>query len=310
MHRWDLLDIISVVYGCSRIYNMKLKDLQQQFHSTLDTIYGKEEVSSFFSILTEFYLGLQRHHLILNPDEIISENDHLLFQNALEELKKERPVQYIIQSTEFLGLPLKVNENVLIPRPETEELVQWISKEIAQLPKQELHILDIGTGSGCIAIALKKKFPKTHVYGIDISGEALQLAKENAKLNQADISFAVADILVQNELPFNHDLKFDIIVSNPPYVREMEKEQMQSNVLGNEPSLALFVSDEDPLIFYQAIRNFAVNNLSENGLLFFEINEYLGNAMRTLLMNGIFKDIIIKKDVFEKDRMVKAIKKQ
>lgn len=289
---------------------MKLKDLQQQFHVALDAIYGKEEVSSFFSILMEFYLNLQRHHLVVNPDQSISENDEMLFHKALNELKEERPIQYVIGSTEFLGLHLMVNKNVLIPRPETEELVQWICKEITQLQKQELHILDIGTGSGCIAIALKKKFPKAKVYALDISDEALQVANKNAELNQTEITFALADITVQSEPYFNSDIKFDIIVSNPPYVLEIEKNRMQSNVLDNEPSVALFVTDEDPLVFYKAIQKFAVNNLSENGLLFFEINEYLGDEMKSLLTDGPFEDIEIKKDVFEKDRMIKAIKKQ
>jgi release factor glutamine methyltransferase len=228
---------------------------------------------------------------------------------ALEDLKKEIPIQYILGETEFFGLPFKVNSNVLIPRPETEELVDWIiDTQKTNLNSDKLHILDIGTGSGCIAISLAKKLDHAKVYALDVSHEALDVAKRNATLNNVSIEFINANIL--NSETWNtefQNLKFDIIVSNPPYVRALEKEQMKPNVVNYEPHIALFVENEDPLIFYRAIIEYAVDNLTVNGHLFFEINEYLGNQMLQLLNSFNFKAIELKQDIFKKDRMIKGI---
>ncbi|SFZ92175.1 release factor glutamine methyltransferase [Flaviramulus basaltis] len=276
---------------------MRLKDIQNTFHQELDAIYLKEEVDSFFYILIESYYNVSRIQLAMNPDYEVDDCNVIL--NALDSLKREKPLQYILGETEFYGLPFKVNEHVLIPRPETEELVEWIIKH----NDKQRNILDIGTGSGCIAISLAKHIKKAKVYALDVSSEALKIAKINAQLNNVNIEFIEASILEQPII----NAKFDIIVSNPPYVREKEKELIKSNVLDNEPHLALFVKDENPLLFYEAISQFAVNNLSKKGVLFFEINEYLGNDMIALLNHNNFSNIQLKQDIFKKDRMIKGV---
>jgi release factor glutamine methyltransferase len=287
---------------------MNLKEVQNTFHTELDDLYGKEEVDSFFFILIEAFYKVSRLNLAMNPSA--TENDYELIFNALQLLKQEQPIQYILGETEFYGLPFKVNEHTLIPRPETEELVEWIIKKEPRFKTQSLKILDIGTGSGCIAVSLAKNLPKATVYALDISKEALKVAKLNAELNDVKVEFIEANILKADTWNTEFkNLNFDVIVSNPPYVRELEKQQMQPNVLNNEPHLALFVKDENPLLFYNAITQFAVNNLSQNGMLFFEINEYLGKEMIQLLVENKFADIVLKQDIFKKDRMIKGTKK-
>jgi len=284
---------------------MRLKDIRNTFHNTLDAIYGKEEVGSFFFILIDFYYKVSRVQLAMDAEYDIYDSEKIL--EALGLLKQQKPIQYIIGETEFYGLPFKVNENVLIPRPETEELVESIIKQADN--KKHIKILDIGTGSGCIAISLAKNLPNAKVYGLDISTNALKTAKQNAVLNTVNIEFIKADILTTKRIGNNVDInvKFDIIVSNPPYVREKEKALMVPNVLKNEPHLALFVKDENPLIFYEVITEFAVANLVNNGILYFEINEYLGNDMITLLNDNHFTHIELKQDIFKKDRMIKGV---
>ena len=284
---------------------MRLKDIRNTFHNTLDAIYGKEEVGSFFFILIDFYYKVSRVQLAMDAEYDIYDSEKIL--EALGLLKQQKPIQYIIGETEFYGLPFKVNENVLIPRPETEELVESIIKQADN--KKHIKILDIGTGSGCIAISLAKNLPNAKVYGLDISTNALKTAKQNAVLNTVNIEFIKADILTTKRIGNNVDInvKFDIIVSNPPYVREKEKALMVPNVLKNEPHLALFVKDENPLIFYEVITEFAVANLVKNGILYFEINEFLGNDMITLLNDNHFTHIELKQDIFKKDRMIKGV---
>ncbi|MGE5944500.1 MAG: peptide chain release factor N(5)-glutamine methyltransferase [Flavobacteriales bacterium] len=274
----------------------------EYFHRELDATYDKHEVDSFFFILLESFYNITRIKLTMNPELSMDDNEKIL--NALKCLKSQEPIQYIIGETEFFGLPFKVNQHVLIPRPETEELVDWILSGHPPRPKtQDLAILDVGTGSGCIAISLAKNLKNAKVYALDVSRKALNVAIENAESNDVKVEFIEADILMTEVIS---DLKFDIIVSNPPYVREQEKEQMKPNVLNNEPHLALFVEDENPLRFYKAITKFAVNNLKDNGMLFFEINEYLGNDMIQLLKDHHFKNIELKQDIFRKDRMIKG----
>ena len=282
---------------------MSLKELREKFHTVLESIYDKNEVDSFFFILLEHYLGYNRIKLALEPELTISEKDRQLFLDALKALKHQQPIQYILGETEFFGIPFKVNNDVLIPRPETEELVASIINDVSNLDK--ITILDIGTGSGCIAIALAKHLPNASVFALDVGATALKVAKTNAELNTVSIEFLEADIL--NFKHFTSE-KFDIIVSNPPYVRQLEKPHMKANVLDNEPHLALFVTNEDPLQFYKAITKFAVNNLNNKGMLYFEINEYLGNEMTQLLEKYNFSDVLLKQDIFNKDRMIKATK--
>jgi len=285
---------------------LKLKEIKKEFHNKLDAIYGKEEANSFFFMLTESYFNFGRIQLALEPNFTISKNEENKLKKALKALKQQKPIQYILGETEFYGLPFKVNDSVLIPRPETEELVNWIISKF-RIQNSEFRILDIGTGSGCIAIALAKNLPNTKVYALDISKNAIKIAKKNAKLNNVKVAFIEADILKLKVGSWKLEgLKFDIIVSNPPYVRNSEKEKMQPNVLAHEPHLALFVKDNDALQFYKAITKFAVQNLSKNGMLFFEINEYLGKQMINLLENNGFKNIKLKQDIFGKDRMIKG----
>lgn len=267
---------------------MKLLDLQNIYHKELDAIYGKDEVNSFFYLCTEHYLNVPRIQMTLEPEFTITKPETDTFFTVLEELKQQKPIQYILRETEFYGLPFKVNEHVLIPRPETEELVDLIIKcHSERSEKSQIKILDIGTGSGCIAISLAKNLPNADVYALDISKETLSMAKENAKLNNVNIRFIEANIF--NEIchsALDAESTYDIIVSNPPYVRELEKQEIRPNVLDNEPHLALFVEDNNPLVFYKAITNFALKNLKENGQLYFEINQYLGEETRELLIDA------------------------
>jgi release factor glutamine methyltransferase len=288
---------------------MILKEVKTKFLSELNGLYELEEIENFFFILVEHYLHFNRLSVALTPEKSFSVEDLKPITDALQDLKKNIPIQYILGETEFYGFPVKVNKNVLIPRPETEELVDWILKTECNKGDIQLNILDIGTGSGCIAISISKKLSKANVYALDISEEALVIAKLNAEINDVDIQFVQGNIL--NSQTWNNEIKstaFDIIVSNPPYIRKLEQEQMRENVLNYEPHLALFVNNEDPLQFYKAIAEYALKNLKMNGVLYFEINEYLGNQMLQLLENYNFNSIELKQDIFGKDRMIKAIK--
>ncbi len=285
---------------------MNLAALKTNFTSNLSGLYPSEEIQSFFNILSEKQLNLSRIEIALNPDRGISEEDFEKFQQALFRLKNHEPIQYIIGETEFFWLLFKVNKYTLIPRPETEELVEYIISEQKLIThnSQPITILDIGTGSGCIAISLAKNLSNAEVSALDISKGALKIAKKNAELNKVVIEFLQADILKTETLP----KQYDLIVSNPPYVRELEKKQMQQNVLKYEPDSALYVKDEDPLLFYRAISQLAKKHLKSNGKLFFEINEYLADELTALLKNEGFQNIEVKKDIFGKDRMIKCNK--
>ncbi|MBO0593886.1 peptide chain release factor N(5)-glutamine methyltransferase [Cellulophaga sp. E16_2] len=283
---------------------MLLKEIKNIFHQELDASYQKEEVNSFFYMLIEHYLGLQRFVLAMEPNLIVAKEDESPLFEALSKLKLHVPVQYIIGKTEFMDLEFIVNEHVLIPRPETEELVRWILGDIED-HHSKFKILDIGTGSGCIPISLAKHLPNSKVYTLDISGKAIAVAKQNARLNKVGIDFIQESILEIETL----QEEFDIIVSNPPYVRELEKAAMNANVLKYEPELALFVADNNPLLFYKKITDFAVHNLVKKGKLYFEINQYLGKETELLLGEHNFSDIELRQDVFGNDRMLKGIKK-
>lgn len=286
---------------------MLLKEIKNIFHAELDAIHGKDEVNSFFYMLIEHYLGLERFILAIQPEFIISKEEESPLFEALSKLKLEIPIQYIIGKAYFMDLDFKVNTSVLIPRPETEELVRWILDDFSG-NTADLKILDIGTGSGCIAVSLAKNLPNAKVFGLDVSEDALVVAKENAKLNNVDIELIHADILTLATFDFGLELalKFDIIVSNPPYVRVLEKQEMKKNVLDNEPALALFVADDNPLIFYQKITELAVKKLTNKGVLYVEINQYLGKETHSLLKNQNFSEIELRKDFFGNDRMLKG----
>jgi release factor glutamine methyltransferase len=282
---------------------MLVKTLKTYFSEELLGYYPETEITSFFHLLCEHILNLSRIDVTLSLYQVVSGKKYHKFQIAIERLKIYEPIQYIIGETEFYGLNFEVNNSVLIPRPETEELVDWIIKE--NKAKNEINILDIGTGSGCIAIALAKNLNNTKVFALDVSSEALNIAKKNAANNEVSIQFIEHDILnLGLEIK---DLKFDIIVSNPPYVRKLEKDLMQDNVLKHEPHLALFVDDDNALLFYKAITKFSKKHLSQNGQLYFEINENLGESTKDLLENKNFKHIELRQDINLKDRMLKGI---
>ena len=279
---------------------MTIHDLKILFQKELSTIYPKNEIESFYHILTEFKLGLSRVEKALHPNQIIKKATIPFFEKSISLLKSEKPIQHITEKTEFFGLPFAVNSSVLIPRPETEELVQWtLESSSTDTP---ISILDIGTGSGCIAIALAKKLPNAQVTGIDVSTAALSVAKKNAILNKVAIDFIQKDILRATKLSKG----FDIIISNPPYVREAEKQEIKKNVLSYEPHSALFVPDENPLLFYNKIAELAKTYLKPNGQLFFEINQYLGKETMRMLAEKGFTSNELRTDIFGNARMTKS----
>ncbi|WP_396175375.1 peptide chain release factor N(5)-glutamine methyltransferase [Flavobacterium sp.] len=324
---------------------MLLKSYKTKFFQELSSLYDEKEIESFFYLILENFHQIKRIDLALNPQMRMNDKQLLHWESILSDLKKQKPIQYILGETEFYGLPFLVNENTLIPRPETEELVELIIKqnsksEIPPEPKvngaklnSKLKILDIGTGSGSIAIALKKDLPNSEVFAIDISEEALETAKKNAQINQVEIHFIQADILKINnleqlpssnsqlptsnsqlptsnfQLPTSNSqlpTTFDIIVSNPPYVRILEKQEINPNVLEYEPHLALFVEDEDALLFYRKIAQLALKSLTPNGKLYFEINQYLGIETLELIKSFGFKNVVLHKDIYGNDRMIEG----
>ena len=294
---------------------MTIKQYRAHFNESLKHLYPTSEIDSFFFIISDEYMGFKRIDIVLKSDFLIDKKSLNLMQIATKQLKQEIPIQYIIGKTEFFGLPFNINKEVLIPRPETEELVEQVLKEVSLTKickttkdettnEKQLKILDIGTGSGCIAISLKKQLPSSKTSAMDVSDEALRIAKKNAVLNKVDINFIHQDILKTNNL----DKFYDVIVSNPPYVRELEKKEMKNNVLNNEPHLALFVDNKNPLLFYNKIAELAKNFLTKNGQLHFEINQYLGKETIKLLAEKGFKNIQLKKDIFGNDRIISAFK--
>lgn len=289
---------------------MLLTEYRTIFFKELSALYDEYETESFFYIILEDFHHMKRVDLALNPAfELTSEMLHQ-WENIVAQLKENRPIQYILGETEFYGLPFYVNEHTLIPRPETEELVDWIvneskadtsySEQAKQSRKSQIKILDIGTGTGCIAISLAKNLPNAKVYAMDVSEKALEMAQKNAKRNEVGVTFLHQSILDTDDLGET----FDIIVSNPPYVRNLEKAEIKKNVLDFEPHLALFVDDHDALLFYRKITELAVKNLSENGQLYFEINQYLGKEMVQLLQQYNFQNIELRQDIYGNDRMI------
>jgi release factor glutamine methyltransferase len=280
---------------------MQIKNLKSHFFSELQTIQEASEIESFFFILTEYLHHLKRIDISLNPDFEVSVTDLETWNTIISELKTEKPIQYITGEAWFYGYRFEVNENTLIPRPETEELVEWIVESTKlEAGSKKLNILDIGTGSGCIPISLKKEIPNAIVSAIDVSEKALEMARKNTIDNEVEVNFILQNILESESLIE----KYDIIVSNPPYVRNLEKQEIKKNVLDYEPHLALFVEDTDALLFYRKIAQLALTSLTPNGKLFFEINQYLGKETVALLENLGFKNIELRKDFVGNDRMI------
>lgn len=279
---------------------MTLRELKLYINTSLNSFYPKEEIQAFYFILLHFYGGLSKTDILISPNRTIDNLHKIKILNAIEELTAEKPIQYILGETEFFSNRFFVDENVLIPRQETEELVAWIISETNA--NQKINILDIGCGSGCISISLAKVLPNTKVTAIDISKKAIELAKRNAVENNVQIHFIEQNILETNSLTE----KYDIIVSNPPYVREIEKNEIKNNVLCYEPHLALFVPDDTPLLFYKKITQLAKFSLNENGKLFFEINQYLGNETKKMIENNGFTNVVLRNDLIGNPRMIKA----
>ena len=299
---------------------MNAKQYKIKFVQTLESIHGIDEAESFFYLILEDKFQMKRLDLALDPNFEFSAEAMKIWEKLIIQLKQEIPIQYLLGSTEFFGLPFLVNENVLIPRPETEELVDWIIQEEEKIERlnireiegskdrgierhRDIKILDIGTGSGCIAISLAKNIPNAAVFAIDVSAKALEVAKKNAEINQVSVTFLEKNILETDDLLE----QFDIIVSNPPYVRNLEKQEIKKNVLEHEPHLALFVEDFDALVFYRKIATLATKNLNDGGQLFFEINQYLGAEMISLLTDNGFESISLRKDIYGNDRMTRAV---
>jgi protein-(glutamine-N5) methyltransferase, release factor-specific len=281
---------------------MNYSQIKKIFHQQLKEIYIENEIYSLFFIALEYVTSISKIEYILQKEEEISEEKLIELKFILEELTKNKPIQYITKNAYFYGLNFYVNDKVLIPRQETNELVDWVLMSVTH--SKPIKILDIGTGSGCIAITLKKNLPLSEVFAIDISNEAIQVAQKNANNNQVEINFLQKNILEINDLKSN----FDIIISNPPYVRELEKLEMAPNVLDNEPHLALFVPDNNPLLFYEKITEIALKNLTEDGMLFFEINQYLSAETKKMIENKGFKNVTLRKDLQENYRMILAKK--
>ena len=294
---------------------MLLKQYKTHFFETLKNIQEEQEIESFFFILTEYLHNLKRVDVALNPNFELLDAEVKKWDSILAQLQQEKPIQYITGETWFYGLQFEVNENTLIPRPETEELVKWIlDSQKLKDKSQKVEVLDIGTGSGCIPIALKANLSQANVSAIDVSEKALEVAKRNAQSNKVEINFIQANILEEEDLSklpsskIHHPSSYNIIVSNPPYVRNLEKQEIKKNVLDYEPHLALFVEDTDALLFYRKIAELAIKNLNPNGKLYFEINQYLGKETVVLLENIGFKNIELRKDFYGNDRMIKCKK--
>ena len=283
---------------------MSIKDIIEKYREQLLWLYPIEEAESIINLVMEEILGYDQTKLFLNLDMTIDQGKLMRLESALRDLKKNKPVQYVLETAHFFELVLVVNKHVLIPRQETEELVKWIIDDCKD--QQNLKILDVGTGSGSIAVALKKNLPDAEITAIDVSMEALDIAKENAEKNGVEINLMQVDIL--NEKDWDSFDRFDLIVSNPPYITESEKSQMHKNIIAYEPHTALFVPDNDPLIFYKAIIEFSKSLLDPEGSVYFEINENHGQEIKELCsMNG-FCEAEIRQDMNGKDRMMKVIR--
>jgi release factor glutamine methyltransferase len=283
---------------------MLVKTYKSLFQKELSSLYDAMEIESFFFLILEQFRNLKRIDLALQPDLEFSEAEISQWNLVLEQLKQEIPIQYILGKTHFYGLEFQVNPNVLIPRPETEELVDWIIKTNSNGKSSTIKILDIGTGSGCIAISLAKNLPNASIFSLDVSKKALEMAQINALQNETKITFIEKNILETTSF----EQQFDVIVSNPPYVRNLEKAEIKKNVLENEPHLALFVADDDALLFYRKIAQIAMKNLQNSGQLFFEINQYLGKETVNLLSDLGFQNIELRQDIYGNDRMISCRK--
>ena len=283
---------------------MTLNEARSILTKELNKVYDKDEVKNIIDLVLEHITGLPRIEQVKSKVPYLTCTQLEDLDSITERLKKNEPVQYVLGRAWFAGMKFKVNKNVLIPRPETEELVDWVVKESQKSIVNSQKILDVGTGSGCIPISLKKRLPDADVSALDVCGEALYIAAENAAELNVEVNFILLDFL--DEEKWAELGNFDIIISNPPYVKQAEKNSMHERVISFEPHLALFVPDNDALLFYRKLAGFAIKHLNPGGSLFIEINEALGNEVVDLFKNTGFADIQLKKDMQGKDRMIKA----
>ncbi len=281
-----------------------LQDFELLFQHELQELYDEDEIKAIFLVVVAEKFGLNRTNYQLRKTAIVNEADKAEVLSILQDLKKNRPIQYILNKADFYGEVFQVNESVLIPRQETEELVDLIIKN--HKSSQSLKIIDIGTGSGCIPIILSKHLINAQVTTMDISKEAIKTAQENARDLKTQVQFINADIF-EWEYIFS-DQQYNIIVSNPPYITPGEKQHMNQNVLAYEPELALFIEESAPLIFYDVISSFALKHLAPDGDLYFEINQYLGAEMKELMVKKGFEQVKLIKDINGADRIIHAKK--
>jgi release factor glutamine methyltransferase len=284
---------------------MRLSEFRSHFQKTLLEIYSKEETDSIFKRLIDFYFEWDPSYPIINPNYLLDFNAYEKLKLALSELKKEKPLQYITNQATFFGIDFYVNQSVLIPRQETEGLVNWVLEDISKNKIVFPNLMDIGTGSGCIAISLANANKEINVTAIDLSEEALKVAKKNAKQHRVKIDFIKQDI--QSLIHWKNPL--DIIVSNPPYVHPNEKKEISPNVLNYEPHMALFTPENDPVYYYRLIINFALAVLKSRGSLYFEINPRYLELLKSNFSDDTFGEIEVRNDIFGKSRMLKVTKK-
>ncbi len=281
---------------------MTLIHTRNAFRTHLAPLYGQREIDDIFKRLIHHLFQWEGVMIALEPNYILSSSESEKINTSLRALQKAIPLQYLLGETQFFGLNFYVDQNVLIPRPETEELVEWVLEE----KNDPLSLLDLGTGSGCIALSLKKHRPLWRISGVDVSDKALRVAQKNAKVQGLKVDFLKHDILSNTLKDFN---KQDVIVSNPPYVLPSEQSKMHANVLDHEPDTALFVPEEDPLLFYKAILDLGKLILKPRGRIYFEINPLCCESLVELCEKSGYTHLAVKQDIFQKKRMLKMMLK-
>lgn len=291
-----------------KIASNKIKDIVRFFKDELGELYDAGELDTIIRYCFEEFCNVKSFSVIKQGEDTVSESELLRFNFAVKDLKKEKPLQYVLGKADFYGLKFIVNEGVLIPRPETEELVHLVISDLKvsldNVDTVSLTILDIGTGSGCIPVTIKNKLLSADVYAMDVSEEALETARKNAVLNNVNVKFFQDDILDPDFLRGAGD--YDVILSNPPYIKISEKNEMQKNVLDYEPHLALFVDNDDALLFYRKIAEYAKKKLKPGGMIYFEINAALGPETKLLIEEQGFKNVDLIKDINNKNRILRG----
>lgn len=282
---------------------MTLIDVRNYYRKTLKDYYSKNEIDFYFKILINSFFNWDSTLIALNPKKQLTKLESSKLIKTINNLKKSKPIQYITGESFFMGLKFKVNKNVLIPRQETEELVEWIINDNLDF-QNKINAIDIGTGSGCIAISLSKKKRNFNLTAIDNSDKSLLVAKENARLNKVKINFINNDILK----PLNDKTIYDIIISNPPYIADSEIKNIEDKVLKFEPYNAIFVDKKNPLIFYKAIIDFSLSNLKKEGKIYLEINPIFYNSLLTLIESYNKFNLVVKKDISNKNRMIRLMR--